>query len=187
MFTPLVVQKYSTVMVLQLQEAQKEIFSLPVTAKSIVPNITLLTSLLDYKRCFLDHSYTLDAQLLNKSDHPVRYEVPIPPGPNQNPLVYSTIFPTGVINPHTTLKLPLEVKAKLQGEISVSAPIKILHSTEPPLEVTLRCTGEGPVVYVTPYHVEFGPCPVLTHISKTVTVSNQSIIPAEFACTLVSF
>lgn len=62
----------------------------------------------------------------------------------------------------------------------------IIGSSDPPLEVALYCIGEGPVVYVTPDELHWGVCPVLTPISKMVRLSNESLIPAEFECVLVS-
>ena len=46
--------------------------------------------------------------------------------------------------------------------------------------------GEGPVVHVTPTEIDWGQTPVLTTVTKIVTLSNESLIPAPFCCTLVS-
>ena len=45
--------------------------------------------------------------------------------------------------------------------------------------------GEGPVVHVTPTELDWGQTPVLTDVIKIVTLSNESLIPAPFCCTLV--
>lgn len=50
----------------------------------------------------------------------------------------------------------------------------------------IQCVGEGPVVHVTPSHVDYGTIPVLTDISKIVQLSNESLIPAQFSCSMVS-
>ena len=52
--------------------------------------------------------------------------------------------------------------------------------------VQIQCVGEGPVVHVTPNHVDYGTIPVLTDISKIVQLSNESLIPAQFSCSMVS-
>ena len=52
--------------------------------------------------------------------------------------------------------------------------------------VQIQCVGEGPVVHVTPNHVDYGTIPVLTDISKIVQLSNESLIPAQFSCRMVS-
>ena len=182
--TPLSVTTYSTMLVMELQETGKNTFSLPISAKSVVPHITLLTPLLNYGRCFLDHPYILNTELCNSSNFPVKYKVLSQM--DKTLLTYSTAQPSGTILPHTTLKLPLEILAKITGEISTTVPIKILGSTDPPIRVAIYCIGEGPVIYITPDVVQWKVCPVLTAVSKKVTVSNQSLIPAKFECALVS-
>lgn len=52
--------------------------------------------------------------------------------------------------------------------------------------VQIQCVGEGPVIHVTPNHVDYGTIPVLTDISKIVQLSNESLIPAQFSCRMVS-
>ena len=175
---------YSTALVVDVNEAGKEVFSLPISAKSVVSPITLLTPLLDFGRCFIQHPYVQNVELLNNSSLPVKYEMS--DQADQRALIYLTPHPKGVIEPHTTLQIPLEVKAQVQGEITMVVVFNILGSTEPPLEVGIYCIGEGPVINVTPAQLNWGVCPVLTPISKTITLSNESLIPAEFECALVS-
>jgi len=43
------------------------------------------------------------------------------------------------------------------------------------------------VIHVTPTHVDYGTIPVLTGISKIVQLSNESLIPAQFSCNMVSY
>ena len=73
----------------------------------------------------------------------------------------------------------------MQGEITALAVFTILGSADPPLEVSIYCIGEGPVISVSPNQLDWGVCPVLSPISKTVLLSNESLIPAEFECALV--
>jgi len=73
----------------------------------------------------------------------------------------------------------------VQGEITALAVFTILGSADPPLEVSISCIGEGPVISVSPTQLDWGVCPVLSPISKTVLLSNESLIPAEFECALV--
>lgn len=183
LFTPQQVKTYSTMIIMRLEEMGKDVFSLPITAKSVVPHITLLTPLLNYGRCFLDHPCTREAELLNDSDLPVKYTVPNDTGDAR--LAYSTPDPSGIIHPHSTLHLPLVIKPKVQGEMSLCVPITIANSATS-LSVELMCIGEGPVVCVTPNMLKWGVCPVLTPISKEIVLTNQSVIPAEFECALVS-
>ena len=177
-------KSYSTALVVDVQEAGKEVFSLPITAKSVIPLITLLTPLLDFGRCFIHHPYQQNVMLHNDSDLPVRYEMP--PQVDQSILIYSTAHPKGVVKAGETLNIPLQIEAQLQGEITITAVFNILGSTDPPLEVGIYCIGEGPVISVTPAELNWGVCSVLQPIEKGITLSNESLIPAEFECALVS-
>ena len=175
---------YSTALVVDVDEAGKDVFSLPISAKSVVSPITLLTPLLDFGRCFIQHPYVQNVELLNDSNLPVKYEMS--PQVDQRALVYLTPHPKGVIQPRSTLQIPLEVRTQVQGELTTAAVFNVLGSTEPPLEVGICCIGEGPVINVTPAQLNWGVCPVLAPISKTITLSNESLISAEFECALVS-
>ena len=176
-------KSYSTALIVDVEEAGLEVFSIPITAKSIVPQVTLLTQLLDYGRCFLHHPYVLDVEIFNDSSLPVKYEMP--PQVDRSVLVYSTPHPSGVIEPHSTLSVPLQIEVQVQGEIAIPAIFNIIGSAESPLEVGLYCIGEGPVIFVSPDELHWGVCPVLTPISKMVQLTNESLIPAEFECILV--
>lgn len=182
--TPNAIKTYSTALILELQETCGEVFSLPISAKSVVPHISTVTPVVDFHRCFLDYPYILDAELFNDSEFMVQYEVL-----NQKKetvLSYYTATPSGVIKPHSTLRLSLEIKARTIGKVSLSVPVRILHSSEPPVNIEVHCIGEGPVIYVTPNLLDWGTIPVLTPINKTVLLSNHSLIPADFECVMVS-
>ena len=74
-FTPLCVRSYSCALVVDVVEAGKEVFSLPITAKVVVPSVSLLTPLLDFGRCFIQHPYVQNVELQNNSELPVQYKV----------------------------------------------------------------------------------------------------------------
>ena len=75
-FTPSCVKSYSTALLVDIDEAGREVFSIPITAKSIVPQVTLITQLLDYGRCFLRHPYVHSVEIMNDTALPVKYEMP---------------------------------------------------------------------------------------------------------------
>lgn len=184
-FTPAFVKTYTDFLVVDIEEVGKNIFSLPISAKSMVPSVQLLTPMLDYGRCFLKLPYTQVVKLFNDSNLPVKYTMP--PQVDKSSLCYSSPHPSGVVNPHSGLSVPLQIEAQVQGEIVASCCLSILGSTDPQLEVGLYCIGEGPVLDVSPDCLQWGVCPVLTTITKSVWLSNQSLISAEFECILVRY
>lgn len=75
-FTPSYVKSYSTALLVDVDEAGLEVFSIPITAKSTVPSVTLITQLLDYGRCFLRYPYSHNVEIMNDTALPVKYEMP---------------------------------------------------------------------------------------------------------------
>lgn len=75
-FTPSSVRSYSCALVVDVEEAGREVFSLPISAKAVVPSVSLLTPLLDFGRCFIRHPYVQNVELLNNSNLPVKYKMP---------------------------------------------------------------------------------------------------------------
>ena len=75
-FTPSYVKSYSTALLVDVDEAGREVFSIPITAKSTVPPVTLITQLLDYGRCFLRYPYSHNVEIMNDTSLPVKYEMP---------------------------------------------------------------------------------------------------------------
>ncbi len=52
--------------------------------------------------------------------------------------------------------------------------------------VHISCVGEGPVVHIMPLDLDWGQLPVLEPVSKTVRLSNESLIPAKFTAHMAS-
>lgn len=91
----------------------------------------------------------------------------------------------GIIESRSSLALPLKVMARALGRQSTPVVIHINGSSEPPLETKVSLIGEGPVISVSPSQLDWGLVQVLTPISKTITLTNESAIRAEFQTVLV--
>ncbi|TPP57524.1 Hydrocephalus-inducing protein [Fasciola gigantica] len=46
--------------------------------------------------------------------------------------------------------------------------------------IPITCVGEGPVIYIEPTKLDWGTIPVLQSNRKTITLTNESVIPAVF-------
>ncbi|XP_069510876.1 hydrocephalus-inducing protein homolog [Ambystoma mexicanum] len=179
------VKKYELAIVVDVEGIGDDVLALPITARSMVPSLRLETPVLRFGRCFLQYPYQLTAKLVNDSDLPACYGV-LPQELEEHPRVlYSSPTPRGIINPLSTEEIPLVVEAQVTGELDIKARIAIFGRKEPSLEVRLQCIGEGPVVHVSPDEMDFGGIPVLTDVSRTLILSNQSFIPARFLAKMV--
>ena len=80
--------------------------------------------------------------------------------------------------------MPIQIEVRRLGEMMCTVTFIILGGSDT-LEVELHYIGEGPVVNVSPTHINWSRCPVLTPVKKIVTLSNQAVINAEFECVMV--
>eukprot|EP00063_Salmo_salar_P029727 XP_014004562.1 PREDICTED: hydrocephalus-inducing protein homolog isoform X1 [Salmo salar] len=179
------VQRYSLALVVDVQGVGEDVLALPINARCVIPNVLLDTPVLQFQRCFLSYPYEQSVKLTNDSDLPACYGLLFQEYEEYPSLLYSSAHPRGVIQPHSAVDIPLALRAKTVGRLQQTAQIAIFGKKEPPLNLLLSCIGEGPVVHVMTTEVAFGSIPVLTDVSRTLQLSNQSPIPARFVGQMV--
>ncbi|KAG8523662.1 Hydrocephalus-inducing protein, partial [Galemys pyrenaicus] len=177
------VQKYELALVVDVEGIGEEVLALLITARCVVPFLQLVSTEVDFGRCFLKYPYEKSIQLVNHDDLPGCYEV-LPQAPEDSPSVLlSSPVPCGVIPPHSTIHIPLALETQVTGEHRSTVYILTFGSRDPPMVCHLKSIGEGPVVYIYPSQVDFGSIYVLKDSSRMLSLSNQSLIPASFqAC-----
>ncbi|XP_065519813.1 hydrocephalus-inducing protein homolog, partial [Lathamus discolor] len=94
---------------------------------------------------------------------------------------YSSPEPRGIIQPQSSVEIPFTLEVQVTGKQDTVARVAVFGSRESPLEIHLLSTGEGPVVHVHPSEINFGSIQVLQDASRTLHLSNQSVIPASFS------
>ncbi|XP_065519860.1 hydrocephalus-inducing protein-like, partial [Lathamus discolor] len=94
---------------------------------------------------------------------------------------YSSPEPRGIIQPQSSVEIPFTLEVQVMGKQDTVARVAVFGSKESPLEIHLLSTGEGPVVHVHPSEINFGSIQVLQDASRTLHLSNQSVIPASFS------
>ena len=72
-FIPHFLKKYETSLAVDIEDVGDEFFLLPITARSTVPTISLLTSTIDIGRCFIYHTYNKSIKLSNETSLAARY------------------------------------------------------------------------------------------------------------------
>ncbi|XP_043935458.1 hydrocephalus-inducing protein homolog [Protopterus annectens] len=178
-------RQYELALVVDVDGVGPEVLAVPIIARCIVPHVNLLNPVIELGRCFLRYPYQHMLKLANETDFPACYGVIPQEFEDQPAVVFSSPQPRRIIGPHTTAEILLVVEAHLIGEQDAVAYLTIFGSEKPPMGVHLLCIGEGPVVHVTPTELDFGKIPVLTDISRTLHLSNQSPIPAPFLAQMV--
>ncbi|XP_015224105.2 hydrocephalus-inducing protein homolog isoform X3 [Lepisosteus oculatus] len=179
------VQCYELALVVDVQAVGEEVLALPIIARCVIPALRLETPVLDFHKCFLGYPYQKTVKLMNNSDLPACYGLLSQEYEEFPALLYSSPHPRGILEPHSMVEVPLIFQAKAKGRLETVALIAVFGSEEPPLGLHLSCIGEGPVVHVKVTEVDFGSIPVLTDITRTLQLSNQSPIPARFLAQMV--
>ncbi|XP_028313928.1 hydrocephalus-inducing protein homolog [Gouania willdenowi] len=175
------VRRYRLALVVDIEGVGKEIMTLPINARCVVPDILVQTPLLDYQRCFINCIKQQQVRLSNPSKLPACYGVLDQEHEGIPSLLFHSSSPRGVILAGCSVDIPVSVCAKAVGKLEHTLNIALFGSLQTPLEVKLSCIGEGPVVHVQYTNLDFGRIPVLTDIVRTLQLTNQSPIPAHFS------
>ncbi|KAM8946018.1 LOW QUALITY PROTEIN: hydrocephalus-inducing protein homolog [Pelodytes ibericus] len=178
------VKRYDLALVVDVEGIGEDVLYLPITARCVVPTLYLEDPVVRFPRCFLHYPYQRMVTLTNATDLPGCYCL-LPQESDTAPtMLFSSPMPCGVIQPHSTVDVPIIVEAQVTGELSINAHIAMFGHPEPLLELCLLCAGEGPVVHVSPSKLDFGSVQVLTDVSRTLHLINQSLIPASFQASM---
>uniref|UniRef100_A0A7M4E0J9 HYDIN axonemal central pair apparatus protein n=1 Tax=Crocodylus porosus TaxID=8502 RepID=A0A7M4E0J9_CROPO len=174
------VKKYETALVVDIDGIGEEVLALLITARCVVPPLHVVNPVVKFGRCFLKYPYQQMVTLINDNDLPACYGVLPQEYEEKATVLYSSPVPCGIIQPHSSVEIPLALESQVTGEQDTAAYIAVFGSKESPLKIHLVSTGEGPVIYVYPAQIDFGNIQVLKDISRTLHLSNQTVIPARF-------
>ncbi|XP_075998116.1 hydrocephalus-inducing protein homolog [Genypterus blacodes] len=174
------VRTYRLALVVDVEGVGEEIMSLPISARCVVPELVVETPVVDFQRCLLSHTYEQNVMLANTSSLPACYGLLDQEYDESPSLLFGSSVPRGIILPHTSAEIPLRLLAKAAGRLHHTVHIAVFGSVLPPLEVVVSCFGQGPTVHVQSSRVNFGKIPVLTDITRTLHLFNQSPLPACF-------
>lgn len=89
-FVPHFIKKYETELLLDMDEiGLSELFSLPITARSTVPQINIITPMVDLGRCFILHNYECLLHLKNDTPLKARYQL-LPSNPDVDAIIFTS-------------------------------------------------------------------------------------------------
>ncbi|XP_062817752.1 hydrocephalus-inducing protein homolog isoform X1 [Anolis carolinensis] len=174
------VKSYETALMVDVKGSGEDVLALPITAKCLTPPLCLADPIMNFGHCFLRFPYQRMITLVNDSDLLGCYGV-LPQEPAESPaILHSSPVPCGIIQPCSTVEIPLTLEVQQRGRQEVTALVAIFGDQDLPLKLQLVTFGEGPVVYVYPAELDFGSIPVLQDVSRVLFLANQSVIPAPF-------
>ena len=177
-FVPHFIKKYDTFLIVDIENVGEELFQLPISARSTVPIISLLTPSIDLGRCFIYHSYEKIIQLHNDTSLKARYYL-LPSKPSDT-IKFTSNQAEGVIEPNSTKNVSVFAESVHLGDIQADLLIKINGSVESPLKCDFICISQGPVCQILPKEIDWGMTTVLQKSSRDINISNESLIEAKF-------
>ncbi|XP_065519848.1 hydrocephalus-inducing protein-like [Lathamus discolor] len=175
------VKRYKLALVVDVDGVGREVLSLPVRARCVIPPLRVLHPALTFGRCSLKVPYQQMLTLVNDSNLPGCYWALPQENKDAAAVWYSSPEPRGIIQPQSSVEIPFTLEVQVMGKQDTVARVAVFGSKESPLEIHLLSTGEGPVVHVHPSEINFGSIQVLQDASRTLHLSNQSVIPASFS------
>lgn len=109
-------------------------------SRCIVPQVTVLSPILDYGRCFLRHPYEHTVRLQNDTALQAKYELVTQHVDEFTPILYTSPQPKGIIEAHAIMEVPLIITPQALEEIETTAFFVIFGNPEAPL-VSARDLG----------------------------------------------
>ncbi|KAM7040273.1 hydrocephalus-inducing protein homolog [Acridotheres tristis] len=174
------VREYQLELVVDVIGVGNKWLTLPLTARCIVPALRLLNPVVSFEQCFLKFPYKEKVTLVNDSDFPGCYRVLSQERKEKAAAWYSSSEPSGIIEAHSSVEIPITLEAQQLGECNVTAEVAVFGREGSPLEFHLECMAHGPVVSIDPEKINFGAIRVLEDRSKIVHLKNHGDIPAPF-------
>ncbi|XP_068023522.1 hydrocephalus-inducing protein homolog [Melanerpes formicivorus] len=171
---------YELALVVDVDGVGQELLALPLTARCVVPALRVPKPVVTFGRCYLQLPAQQLLPLVNDSDLPGCYALLPQKHQEDAAVLYSSPVPCGIIQPHSSVEVPLSLEAQVPGEQHTPARVAVFGRAGHPLKVSLVSTGEGPVVSVQPSQLDFGSIQVLQEASRCLQLCNQSPIPAAF-------
>ncbi|KAI5499651.1 axonemal central apparatus assembly, partial [Trichomonas vaginalis G3] len=172
------VRNYNLSLQFGIDRFQKTILSIPVIANCVCPELTLSTTNLDFGNVFIGCPYTKEISLQNNSEFAARYEFNSFGEQRVGELTVEKVG--GIVEPHSSCNLQVMLTGKIIGNVKLECYFKIIGSEKPPLHLSVSAICTGPTIQYSLSTVNFGNINILKKETKSITISNNSLIPAKF-------
>ncbi|NXM81026.1 HYDIN protein, partial [Oenanthe oenanthe] len=115
------VREYELELVVGVDGVGKKLLALPLTARCIVPPLRVLNPVVKFRHCCLKFPYEEKLTLVNDSDFPGCYCVLPQEHKEKAAAWYSSSVPSGIIEAHSSVQIPITLEAQQLGECSITA------------------------------------------------------------------
>ncbi|RLV96419.1 hypothetical protein DV515_00012610 [Chloebia gouldiae] len=167
-------------MLVDVEGVGRGVASLVITARCLVPELHVYPQILLYDECRLKVPYQRKFLIANNTDLPGCYGLIPQERKEDSPVFYSSPKPCGIVEPHSIAEIPVTIEVQTLGKHRTDVLIGVFGDERNPLRSELRNTGQLAKIYPSPRLIEFGRIPPLQPTSRSFTLFNRGLIPADF-------
>ena len=179
-FVPHFRKIYKSVMVLDIEGIGKDMKSIPIIGESEVPTVTVKPEILDFGKIFLRYKQTREITLKNESNLYARFIVH-----RLNPKFESlgsiiTDLDKGQIKPGSSVTINMTLTTMCIKTFEMDFVIEIVSDTNIQHFIKVKADSIGPIVELSKKTIDFGDVEVLNKYIQKITLTNRSVIDADF-------
>ncbi|CAJ1447961.1 unnamed protein product [Effrenium voratum] len=181
-FISMNVKSYDLCLVVDLDGVGQELASIPIQARCAVPQVTPEPAEhLEYGDIFIRYPSHQTLVLNNTSALPAKFQIMPQDEATRSIAEFEPDQSFGSVPPSSSHVLTFTLTSQVIGTLQIPITIRILgHNSAS--TVTLIANTIGPIVNVEPSVVDWGNAQCLEPITRSVLVSNNSVIPASIRC-----
>jgi hydrocephalus-inducing protein len=180
--TSTTVKAYDYVLSVDVAGVGKGLLSMPILADCRVATVEVKTKQLDYGECFIRFPYELELVLANTSaELKARFAV-VPQEPATKGVAEFVAEPSeGTIQGGQEGVVRIRLVSVRLGQFRLPLQVTIAGSVLPPISATLLASVRGPRLVLDPSaELNWGPTECLFDVPRTLTLTNDSDIPAPY-------
>ena len=185
-FIPINVQNYEVNIVLDSVRFEERLATLPVIATCVCPGISLVSDEMDLGRVFIGYQYTKELKMRNTTPFPAKFEFVEVDDESTLDATVTVGKYRGVVPENRDSSLPVMIKPIQLGHLDMWRYVRIIGSSEPPLQFKIKGLCVGPNIKLSMDQVDFGNIGVLHDVQLDLGITNDSLIPAPYKAEISS-
>lgn len=185
-FVSMNVKSYDLCLVVDLDGVGQELASIPIQARCAVPQVALEPAEhVDYGDIFIRYPSHQTMVLNNTSALPAKFQI-MPQDESTRAIAeFEPDQSFGSVPPSSSHVLTFTLTSQVIGTLQIPITLRILGQNSA-RNLILIANTIGPIVTVEPNLVDWGNAHCLEAITRSVLVSNNSVIPASIRCIMKS-
>ncbi|CAK9097734.1 Hydrocephalus-inducing protein (Protein Hy-3) [Durusdinium trenchii] len=185
-FVSMNVKSYDLCLVVDLDGVGQELASIPIQARCAVPQVALEPAEhVDYGDIFIRYPSHQTMVLNNTSALPAKFQIMPQEETTRAIAEFEPDQSFGSVPPASSHVLTFTLTSQVIGTLQIPITIRILGQSSA-RNLILIANTIGPIVNVEPSVVDWGNSHCLEPITRSVLVTNNSVIPASIRCIMKS-